>query len=174
MYKLLSIFLACLLLFPGLASAQDGNELQCSESDILAAIDDALTQLQDAKSQDASTALTSIVNIRGMLAGLETQCLGLKFNSNGPTIHGPAHLPQGVYRINVTGSGYFILNYLVMDGKCERAFISGSVKSVLLNEFHAPDEEFTVETTFVSEDCVAIFQTSNTHAPYTLNIEKIH
>ena len=29
MYKLVIVFLACLLLLPGMANAQDGDELQC-------------------------------------------------------------------------------------------------------------------------------------------------
>jgi hypothetical protein len=59
MYRLVLVLLACLLL-PGTATAQDGDELQCSDSDISATIDSALAGLQEVKSQEPGAALASM------------------------------------------------------------------------------------------------------------------
>ena len=68
-----------LLLVAGLAwpvLAQDGgdDDLQCEDSDIAAAIDDAIAQLEGAKALDSSAALDEIARVRADLNALDTSC----------------------------------------------------------------------------------------------------
>jgi len=165
MYKMVIVFLACLLLLPGMASAQDGNELQCGDADIDSAIDLAVAQLQEAKSQDASAALASIVAVREMLAELDAQCLGLEFSGTAGTVHGPVTVPEGIYRVSVSTSQFFIMQHEVLDGDC------GDWGAIFNEMMH--DGEFTAETIFKSEGCSVLFETSNIFGPYTVTFEKI-
>jgi hypothetical protein len=164
MYKLILIFLAWLLVFPGVIYAQDGDELQCSDADILAALDLALAQLQEAKSQEASAALASIAEVREMLAELDAQCFGLTFSGTASTVHGPVYVPEGIYRISVTAQKFFIMRHTVLDGDCGDPFS-------IFNEMG--DGEFTAQVVFESEGCSALFETSDIFGPYTVTFEKI-
>lgn len=165
MYRLVIVFLVCLLLLPGMASAQDGDELQCSDPDIGTAIDMAITQLQEAKSQEASAALASIVAVKEMLAELDAQCLGLTFSGTTDTVHGPLYVPEGIYRVSVTTLKSFDMELLVLDGDC------GDGRGVFWTDFY--DGEFTVETVFESKGCSALFETHEYGGPYTVTFEKI-
>jgi hypothetical protein len=169
MHRFALFLLVCMLLPAGVTSAQDGDELQCSDSDIYAAIDLALAQLEEARSQDASTALASIVGVRAMLAELDAQCLGLTFSGKGSTVHGPVYVPQGIYRLSATTPGTaIILHGFVLEGECgDRP----SDKLYILNEFGGG--AVSAETVFRSKGCTLLFETSNVRQSYILVLEKI-
>jgi len=169
MYRLVIVFLVCLLMLPGIVSAQDGDELQCSDSDIAAAIDLAVAQLQEAKSQEASAALASTVAVKEMFAELNAQCLGMTFSGTAGTVHGPVTVPEGIYRIIVTADRYFIMSSIVLEGACSHSYAD---EVAIFNEMQGAGE-FTAEKVFRSDGCSAIFETSNIHGPYTVTFEKI-
>lgn len=163
MYRLFLILLVCLLL-PGTATAQDGDELQCSDADISAALDLALSQLQEAKSQEPGAALASIVDVRNVLAELDGQCLGLTLTGTASTVHGPVYVPEGTYRVSVTTYKFFIMHHTVLDGDCGDRY-------GIFNEMS--DAEFTAQVVFESAGCSALFETSNIFGPYTVTFEKL-
>jgi hypothetical protein len=170
MYKLGSVFLACLVLLSGVTSAQDSSELQCGDTDISTAIDSALAQLQEAKSQDASAALTSIVEVREVLAELDARCRGLTFSGTAGTVHGPLTVPEGIYRISVTTQRSFIMSSTVLQGECRHGL---SDEVAIFNELDRSGKEFTAEKVFNSAGCSVLFETSNINGPYTVIFEKL-
>lgn len=171
MYRLTLIFLACLLLPFGVVSAQEGDDLQCGETDIFAAIDDALVRLEDAKSQDASAAFASVDEVRQALAKLNSHCQGLTFTGTDGTLHGPVTVPQGIYRITVNWQRAFTMSSMVLEGECSH----GRHDDIFIfNEgLGAGMEERSTEKVFVSEGCAVLFETSNIAGPYTVTFEKL-
>lgn len=168
MYKFLLLLLALALLLPGTAGAQGDDELQCDDTDISTIIDTVLSQLQEAKSQEASTALASIVEIRRTLAELDARCLGLAFTGTAATVHGPVYVPEGIFRTSVTTQDFFIMTGVVLEGECGDSYEG---EFIVFNEFGGG--EFTAETIFRSEGCSALLETSNIFAPYTVTFEKV-
>lgn len=170
MFRLLVALLVCLLVLPEVASAQDGDEPQCIEENVSAAIDHALAQLREAKAQDISTALATLGSVRSMLAELDAQCRGLAFSGTTGVVHGPVTVPEGIYRIIVTADRYFIMSSLVLEGACSHGFAD---EVAIFNEMQGEAGEFAAEKIFKSEGCSALFETSNIQGPYTVTFEKI-
>ncbi len=169
MYRLILVFLAILLLLPGVASAQGDGEPLCADADIDAAIDTVLAQLQEAKAQEPSTALETIDEVRQVLAVLNSQCLGLTLTGTAGTVHGPVDIPEGIYRASVTTEDFFIMNGTVLEGECGDGY-GGEL--FVFNE-GLGGGKFTAETVFKSEGCSVLFETSNIFGPYTVTFEKL-
>lgn len=166
MFKVPVIALASILLFCGVAHAQD-DDLKCSDEDIFATIDEALAHLEEAKSLDAIIALESLSEVRTVLANLDAECRGLTFSGTAGTVHGPVTVPEGIYRASVTTNRFFIMGGVVLEGSCG----DGLDTLYVFNEH--TDGDFTAETIFRSEGCTALFETSNIFGPYTVTFEKV-
>ncbi len=174
MYRLVLIPLICALLVPGVVSAQDGDELQCSETDIGAVIDGAIGMLTDARSREPTQAYQLALQARNTLFTLDGMCLGLNFEGNTDTVYDPVFVPSGVYRVTLTAAAGSImrLEALVLDGKCQEFYEAGE-DFRLFGVGSDQDASKGVQALLQSDGCTVIWNTWWVDSPYTVTFEKI-
>ncbi|MBN1681266.1 MAG: hypothetical protein JW966_13345 [Anaerolineae bacterium] len=139
--------------------AQDG-ELQCSQADIDAAIDEATALLQTGEYAD-------LVAARSVLAAVDSLCLGLDFEGDADMVSDPVYVPEGLYRVTVTTEKYFIMHVMKLEGSCGHASF-GSLFNVGEGEANNG-----ADSLLESEGCEALWDISNVSAPYTVTFEKL-
>ena len=170
MYRLILFGLACVFLLSGVASAQDGDELQCDVTVTQAAIEQALALLQGGHGQDVDTAYAAIIKARDVLAAVQGACLGLDFNGDQDMVTDPVYLPAGIYRATAqtTADNWFSVLIIALDGACYHD--TASYDATLFST--AQDGDQAVLT---SEGCTASFEIKyvDIDAPYAVTFEKL-
>ena len=152
------IVLVSLLVVAGIVQ---GQEPICSDEDVQAVIDEALTLLEGGDYQSA-------VEARGKLAALDSVCLGLDFKGTAGSVHGPLDIPEGIYRVTIATNDFFIMKGTILEGECGDSYDG---EFILFNEFGTG--EFEVEKILKSDGCSVLLETSNIFAPYTVTFEKL-
>ena len=167
--KRMAIVLILVLILTALpTAAQEDTGLQCSNADTQAALDKALALLGDAQAGDAAAQYAAIVEARTALAEVDSLCLGLDFEGTAGTVHGPLYVPEGIYRVKVATTKFFIMNGAVLEGECGDSY---NGEFGLFNEMSGGD--FEAEKVFKSEGCTVLFETSNIFGPYQVTFEKL-
>jgi len=80
-YWLLSLVLLTIPFFPGIVTAQEDGDLQCSEEDVATALDAAIADLQGAQGLESEAALEQIAQVRVDLDELDKACHALPAGS---------------------------------------------------------------------------------------------
>lgn len=175
----LSTFIAALISTIGacilatfITAAQDSTAAcdQAAYEAIATALDDYAAQLRDA----AGNPDTALRELRDYSATQAAACSGFQFSSETegqqPVI-GPITIPEGLYRITATTTGYLAAELTLLEGECGTD-----------DTFYAPTDLFNLfkgqadtgaQLLIQSKGCETLIEISNSSDPWTFNIEKL-
>jgi hypothetical protein len=159
------LVLAVLVIAP--VRAQEGGELKCSLEDTSAALQTAADLIASVQGQDVAAQYAATVDIRAALTALDSACLGLDFEGSANLVSDIVYVPKGVYRVTVVTDGYFIMDFLLLDGDCKATSYAG------LFNVSSGEASTGAQSAFKSDGCSLIWQIENVTMPYKVTFEKL-
>ena len=154
------VWLCLMLLLLGSIASVHAQDEECDPAAVATASETAIGLLQTGEYGD-------LVEARGILAALDSVCLGLDFEGETETVSDPVVIPAGLYRVTVSGDTYFIMDVVPLEGECgARSY--GKL-------FNLMDDQVAAGAAAVleSEGCTAVWEISNIRGPYRVTFEKL-